>query len=281
MNEIKKVSEDKIDQSSLSINILNEWPLSARTYNALKAENIFFVGDLLLLDENSLLKLRNFGRKSLVELHYLLIKYKISNDKNLLNLSEWEETREQLIIELEEKKKQNFENKNNLIGLYKSIFKDSNKYKENFYNLKKIIINLETKPTELEKIIIEDIEYILSLLTDRMLIFFKGRYGYEENYKTLDELGKKYQITRERVRQLEQKLNLSLAKLGQIDKQSLIQFFKKYEYISFHKLFPILDKKFANTTRATEKISGNKLTSFMENFCGVKKKYFKTSVIRA
>ena len=36
-----------------------------------------------------------------------------------------------------------------------------------------------------------------------MVIFFTGRYGYKENYKTLEELGKKFNVTRERVRQLE------------------------------------------------------------------------------
>ena len=77
---------------------------------------------------------------------------------------------------------------------------------------------------KLEELIIEDIDYILSLLNDRSVIFFKGRYGYKENYKTLEELGKKFQITRERVRQLEKNINLTLPKLGKINKNTLIHF---------------------------------------------------------
>lgn len=109
-----------------------------------------------------------------------------------------------------------------------------------------------------------------------MVTFFKGRYGYNENCKTLDELGKSFHITRERVRQLEKSLNQSLYKLGRIDKKSLINYFKKYEFISFHKLFPELDKKFTDTARGIDEISGDKLTYFIENFCGVDEKFFKT-----
>ena len=82
-----------------------------------------------------------------------------------------------------------------------------------------------------------------------MVIFFTGRYGYKENYKTLDELGKKFSVTRERVRQLEKNLNFSLVKLEKIEKKSLVKFFDKYEYVSFHKLFPTLDKTYRYCSR--------------------------------
>ena len=55
---------NKINNLNLiSINILSDWPLSVRTYNALKTEDIIFLGDLLSYEEKSLLKLKNFGKK--------------------------------------------------------------------------------------------------------------------------------------------------------------------------------------------------------------------------
>lgn len=263
-----------LDLETISINILTEWPLSVRTFNALKQENIIFLGDLLSYNENSLLKLKNFGRKSLKEIHELFQRFNIDKDIYNYDLSNWENLRYQLIIN--QKKHKINQNKKNLTGLNKSIFKDFEKFKEKFYETEKLIINKNIEPTELEKLILDDIELIISLLTDRMVIFFTGRYGYKENYKTLDELGKKFSVTRERVRQLEKNLNFSLVKLGKIEKKSLVKFFDKYEYVSFHKLFPTLDKNFTDTARGTTEITRDKLVIFMEYFCGVDQEYFKT-----
>ena len=263
-------------QKLLSIPILTEWPLSIRTHNVLKSENIIFLGDLYLVNRKSLLKIKNFGKKSSQELDEMLLKYKISDEELSNNLLIWESNRNKL---MKDSKKYLTETNNNiqsLTGLKKGIFIDINKLKDDYKQIQKIIIAPTTKPEELEKIIIHDIEYILSLLKEKIVDFFRGRYGYEENYKTLEQLGAKYGITRERVRQLEKYLNLSLLKLGKVDKKSLVNYFKKYEYVSFHKLFPLLDKKFTDTARGTGEISGDKLTAFLENYCGLDERYFKT-----
>ena len=47
-------------------------PYQERTYNALKSEEIIYLGDLLSINFNDLLKLRNFGRKSLKEIKEFL-----------------------------------------------------------------------------------------------------------------------------------------------------------------------------------------------------------------
>ncbi len=273
------MSEDpqKINYLNLiSINILNDWPLSVRTYNALKAEEIIFLGDLLSYEETSLLKLRNFGRKSLNEIQELFQKFNIDKENTSYDLSDWSEMREDLIKRYKENEKIKIETRNNLSGLNKSIFNDFNNFKENFYNIKTIKITKDLDVKEIEEFIIKDIEYLISVLTERMKVFFFGRYGFKENYKTLDELGKQYGITRERVRQLEKILNLSLARIGLIEKQTLINYFNQYDYVSFHKLFPRLDKMFTDTARGTEEITRDKLTVFMEFYCGVKAEYFKT-----
>lgn len=286
LNEISQKEKNKISQviinkktdnfKLLSINILQDWPLSVRTFNAFKKENIIFVGDLISYDRSSLLRIKNFGKNSLEEINKLMEKYEINKIEEIIDISKWDEVRNQLILKNKEKKLNNIIKQNNFIGMNKSIFKNFEKFKEEFLNLKKIIIDQNIKPIKLEELIINDIQLITSILNDRALIFFCGRYGYKENYKTLEELGKKYGVTRERVRQIENYINLSLVKLGKIDKETLINFFDKYEYISFHKLFPKLDELFTNTAKSTGEITRDKLTVFLENYCGVKEEYFKT-----
>mgnify|MGYP006296711583 FL=1 len=46
--------------------------LTVRTYNCLKAENIFTIGDLVRRTELELLRMPNFGRKSLTEVKEIL-----------------------------------------------------------------------------------------------------------------------------------------------------------------------------------------------------------------
>ena len=49
-------------------------------------------------NENSLLKLKNFGRKSLKEIHELFQRFNIDKDIYNYDLSNWENLRDQLII---------------------------------------------------------------------------------------------------------------------------------------------------------------------------------------
>src|SRR5204863_569150 len=52
--------------------------LSSRTYNGLKRSQITTVGQLLQMSEDELLGLRNFGQKSLQELHEKLARHGIA-----------------------------------------------------------------------------------------------------------------------------------------------------------------------------------------------------------
>lgn len=54
---------------------IEELSLSVRTYNCLKRSNITKVGQILSMDEKDLLSVRNFGRKSYVELRDQLISH--------------------------------------------------------------------------------------------------------------------------------------------------------------------------------------------------------------
>ena len=50
---------------------------------------------------------------------------------------------------------------NNLIGINKSIFKNYQEFKNDFFKYEKIKIDINIENTKLEEIIIKDIEYIL------------------------------------------------------------------------------------------------------------------------
>ena len=270
---IKK--QDEIPTQTLSINILNDWPISERTYNALKNEEIIYLGDLLSIELSELLKLRNFGRKSLNEIKEFLNKENIKDF--VINQTKWGEVRTELILRDKEKKISNIQIENNLRGVKKSLFKDFKKFKNGYLSVDKIIIKKDIKTTELERLILEDINNFLSLLNDKMILVFKSRYGYLNNFETLEDLGKKLNVTRERIRQYEGYINKTLIKIGKIDRYSLVEFFKKYEFVSFHKMFPQLDKNFTNTShRNVVDITRDRLVLFIENYCGVKENYFKT-----
>jgi len=70
-----KVEEEKVEGESkedkINANLvkkIDEMELSVRSYNCLKNENIVYIGDLVTKTEGEMLKLQNFGRKSLNEL---------------------------------------------------------------------------------------------------------------------------------------------------------------------------------------------------------------------
>ena len=263
-------------EKKLEINILNDWPISERTYNALKSDEIIYLGDLLSINFNDLLKLRNFGRKSLKEIKEFLLKEDVKDI--LVDPVKWSKIRENLILKEKENKLSNIEIQNNLRGIRKTLFKDFEQFKDNYLSEEKIKIKKDISNIELEKLILEDINYALSLLSEKMNLIFKGRYGYLQNFETLVGLGKKLNVTRERVRQYESDINKTLIKIGKIDRYSLVEFFNKYKSISFNKLFPQLDINFTNISHNNSggDITRDRLVTFMESYCGVKKNYFTT-----
>lgn len=75
--ELRKIEEPKIEEKNNEINPLlgrpvDDLELTVRSANCLKGENIFFIGDLVQRDENSLLKTPNLGKKSLNEIKTIL-----------------------------------------------------------------------------------------------------------------------------------------------------------------------------------------------------------------
>ena len=278
------IKENYILNDNLNIDMLKDWPLSARTQNCLRELKIRFVGDLIPYTKNELLRSNNFGKKSFEELNTFFDKYSLIFGENVD--PKWDEIREKLVKEdkLFYKKEINLENNlynsdevNRQFKVSLAILKDPKRVQDTISE-KKIFISDKLSNLEIETIIIEDIEYIVSLLNNKHRDVFKGRYGYFEEYKTLEELGKIHLVTRERIRQLESNIKKSLYNLGRVNKKSLIEYFNKNEYISFHKVFPELNRNFSHSINNKSDIEINKdlLTEFLENYCGVQENFFKT-----
>jgi DNA-directed RNA polymerase subunit alpha len=72
-----KKTEDTVDEHVLHVRKVLKTPLedldlSVRAYNCLKAAKINSLSELVSFDTNALLKFRNFGKKSLVEIEQLI-----------------------------------------------------------------------------------------------------------------------------------------------------------------------------------------------------------------
>jgi len=260
---VKKISEK--DNNNFNINMLEEWPLSARTSNALATEGITYVGELVGCSEKDLWSIKNFGKKSIDELEVFL---KQLNFTFNMFVGEWDPPSKNL---------EKSENNKNYFILSKSLFNNPEEVKKKTFE-EKTLISLEMLNSEVEQLIIESINEMINSLNEKYQDIFKSRFAYETKYRTLEECGKYYSITRERVRQLEKNLIKHIPKLGKIHKLSLVKFLLKNEDASFHKIFPNLDKKFIDTTHRSGKFSnttGDSLIYFLEIFCEVEPGFFK------
>lgn len=66
------ITEERPDFDPLLMRPVDDLELTVRSANCLKAENIFYIGDLILRTENDLLKTPNLGKKSLTEIKDIL-----------------------------------------------------------------------------------------------------------------------------------------------------------------------------------------------------------------
>ena len=65
-------SDDRPEFDPLLMRPVDDLELTVRSANCLKAENIFYIGDLILMSEHDLLKTPNLGKKSLTEIKDVL-----------------------------------------------------------------------------------------------------------------------------------------------------------------------------------------------------------------
>jgi DNA-directed RNA polymerase subunit alpha len=67
-----------VDIDPVLMQPVDDLELTVRSANCLKAENIYYIGDLVQRTEAELLKTPNLGKKSLTEIKDVLSKYKLS-----------------------------------------------------------------------------------------------------------------------------------------------------------------------------------------------------------
>lgn len=74
----EKVNEEKERLIKIVNTKIDEMEISVRSSNCLKAAGIIRIGDLVKLSEEELLKMKNFGRKSLIEIKEKLAEYNLT-----------------------------------------------------------------------------------------------------------------------------------------------------------------------------------------------------------
>lgn len=77
--------DDRPEHDPLLVRPVDDLELTVRSANCLKAENIFYIGDLILRTENDLLKTPNLGKKSLTEIKDVLASKGLSLGMRLEN----------------------------------------------------------------------------------------------------------------------------------------------------------------------------------------------------
>lgn len=70
--ELKSTSSEEEEINPLLLRPVDDLELTVRAANCLKAENIYYIGDLVQRTENDLLKTPNLGKKSLLEIKNVL-----------------------------------------------------------------------------------------------------------------------------------------------------------------------------------------------------------------
>lgn len=91
---IKALNDDEVNEviemRSLLSKSIDEMELSVRSHNCLQAAGIKTIGSLVSKDEGEMLKFKNFGRKSLMELHEKLSELELSFGMDISQYSESE-----------------------------------------------------------------------------------------------------------------------------------------------------------------------------------------------
>ena len=77
--------EGEVEFDPLLLRPVDDLELTVRAANCLKAENIYYIGDLVQRDENSLLKTPNLGKKSLNEIKDVLVQRGLSLGMTIKN----------------------------------------------------------------------------------------------------------------------------------------------------------------------------------------------------
>ena len=177
--------EASFEQKKFISKLLEETNLSARATNCLRNLNCKHIGDIIHLNEDDIKRSHNMGKKSFNEIISLI---ETADMKMGGNIEPWSyEIAESIRTYIEKNDKDDSTEK----------FKLEDKYLEVELRrvIKQSIIQMSSR---LEGSAEESIEREIQVIIDR--------YGLDgAPYKTLEVIGQKYNVTRERIRQIEKK----------------------------------------------------------------------------
>lgn len=131
---------------------------------------------------------------------------------------------------------------------------------------------IEERPATTEAHIMHDLEQYISGLARTRKIIFCARYGFRQPVRTLQEIGDEIGLTRERIRQIQSKIQKSLRHMGTVDKNALFRYLQNHRGSSVHKLYPRLDALFIDNPlvgKGIKSIKNDNLIEFLEDYTGV------------
>ena len=82
---ISRYKQNDFEPNEILADPVGDLELTVRSYNCMKAEGINYIGDLVQITENTLLKTPNLGKKSLTEIKAVLASRGLSLGMNLGN----------------------------------------------------------------------------------------------------------------------------------------------------------------------------------------------------
>ncbi|MDP1557369.1 MAG: hypothetical protein Q8K59_00925 [Nitrosomonas sp.] len=132
----------------------------------------------------------------------------IRNVNTLLNLDTVDLTKQEGFGALFLTALNNLQNKikNKLVALPENIAEQTIKQRGLFISSEIAFIEFN----EIDNILIEDIEGYLWTLNEMRMDVALSRWGFNQKHETLEEVGSRYNLTRERIRQFEKSININL-----------------------------------------------------------------------
>jgi hypothetical protein len=189
-----------IEEEKPSINIidailalsLSKFEFSVRTRNVLFHAKIKKIGELIEFSQRELMSMQNFGRKSFRELNKFVKEFGLSFKEDIyFDEVKLEEAYYKIFDQTEDE---------NQVGLLEKDLDHTDTEKPKSY-----LADYISKDSKEHTNIFENFLASLSKLDERQCDILKKRIGFNEGSKTLQELGELYNITRERIRQIEAK----------------------------------------------------------------------------
>ena len=138
-----------------------------------------------------------------------------------------------------------------------------------------------------EEVLLKDISNFINSLDERQNLIITNRLGYKTKILTLEAISKNFDLTRERVRQLETLALENLIMFKSLDINQLKDYLVFHQKKGFHKIFPKLDEVFVDADDNTKANNRSKsviedcLIFFLEKYCLVNKDFFQTPDIEA